>query len=440
MVIMTLFQLMSVPVFLKFWGVEMYGEWMALNTLTAYFQMTDIGLNTATGNSFTFNYLRKDFEKCNILINNNIFFIIAAFSLILIVVFFLGKLDIFINLFKFTDIENNDVNVCIFLLFLQVMIGTFNNLLNTFYTATSKYFRGIMIDNLIRISEYISLILGVILQFSIVSILILCISVKFFGLIFKYYDSNRFYKLQLSIRFLRKVELKEIFIPALSFFSFPVSNSLTFQGVTLLINFFLGSVAVVIFNTTRTLVNFCKATIDILHKSVWPEVSISYGNLNLVLLRKTHYRTILFSFLLAILTVILMVIVGPFLYVFWTKGTLVFDSVLFYLLLISLITNALWSASSVLLQATNNHKEFSVFYLFSSILAFLFTTFIVIRFNNITLIPISMLLVDFLLLWFVFKKALKISEDNLIQFKNGIFFEINDFIKFFSKINIIKIR
>jgi hypothetical protein len=52
--LMMMFQLLSVPVFLQYWGVNLYGEWLALISLTAYFQMTDIGLNTATANSFTF--------------------------------------------------------------------------------------------------------------------------------------------------------------------------------------------------------------------------------------------------------------------------------------------------------------------------------------------------------------------------------------------------
>ena len=103
--LMTLFQLLSVPIFLKFWGVELYGEWITLNTLTAYFQMTDVGLNTATGNSFTFHYVKGQLEKCTILINNNIFFIFSAFLTIFLFVVCLGKMGVFIHLFHFSLIQ-----------------------------------------------------------------------------------------------------------------------------------------------------------------------------------------------------------------------------------------------------------------------------------------------------------------------------------------------
>lgn len=429
--LMMLFQLLSVPIFLKYWGVELYGEWLTLNTLTAYFQMTDVGLNTATGNSFTFNYLRGQFEKCTILINNNIFFILSAFVIIFLLIVGLGEMGFFIRLFHFSLIESSVVNTCLLLLFFQVMVGTFNNLLNTFYTATNNYARGIMIDNLIRFSEYGFLVIGVVSGISIVYILVFGVFVKLVGLVYKFIDSSRFYQLSLGFHFLRKTELKEIFLPAISFFSFPVANSLSFQGVTLLINFFLGSASVVVFNTTRTLVNFSKSTIDILHKSVWPEISISYGKVDLFKLRQIHYRTMGCSILLAIGTTLILFFTGDFLYTTWTKGAVKFDLILFTLLLLALVTNTIWSSSAVLLQATNNHKNFSLFYLFTAILIFLTSLLILTTIKQVQYIPISMLFVDILLMTYVIKKALLITEDSFSHFFAGTLSSIRAVFKSF---------
>lgn len=427
--LMTLFQLLSVPIFLKYWGVELYGEWIALNTLTAYFQMTDVGLNTATGNSFTFNYVRGQLDKCTILINNNIFFILIAFIVILLVVLGLGELGFFVRLFRFSLIGPSIVNGCLLLLFLQVMIGTFNNLLNTFYTATNHYARGIMIDNVIRFAEYAILIIGVSSGISILYVLLLGVIVKLLGLIYKFIDSSRYYKLSLSIRYLRVAELKEIFLPAISFFSFPVANSLTFQGVTLLINFFLGSAAVVLFNTTRTLVNFCKSTIDILHKSVWPEISIIYGKQDLFKLRQIHYRTLAYSILLALSTTLILFFIGEYLYDIWTKGAVKFDLILFTLLLLALITNTIWSSSTVLLQATNNHKAFSLFYLLAAILVFIASFIFLVSIRDVKYIPISMIVVDFLLIWYVLRKVITITEDSISSFFSGVILSVLGVIK-----------
>ena len=45
---------------MKYWGIELYGEWIVLNALTAYFAMSDIGLNTVTTNEFSINYKQKN--------------------------------------------------------------------------------------------------------------------------------------------------------------------------------------------------------------------------------------------------------------------------------------------------------------------------------------------------------------------------------------------
>lgn len=422
---MMMFQLLSVPVFLQYWGVNLYGEWLALISLTAYFQMTDIGLNTATANSFTFCYVQGNYEKCNVLINNNIFFILLAFIVIFIIILIFGHFDFFYFLFKFSIIEHNVVNKCLLLLFSQVMIGTFNNLLNTIYIALDKYARGIMIDNIIRISEYTGLMLGVIFQLTVLKILIVGVFIKIVGLIFKYFDSQRYYKLTISQKFLRKAELREIFLPALSFFSYPLANSFSLQGVTLVVNFFLGSTSVVLFNTTRTLVNFSRSTIDILHKSIWPEISIAYGKLNMKKLRKIHCRTLIFTFILVLLTSIVLHFVGEYIYNAWTKNTLDFDKTLFNLLLLTLITNSIWSTSNVFLQATNNHKEFSLIYLLSSCLILGTTFLIVYTFNTISLIPMSMLIIDLFLFFYVIRKSFQITEDSYKGLKNSLLFEFN---------------
>lgn len=187
----------------------------------------------------------------------------------------------------------------------------------------------------------------------------------------------------------------------------------------------------VVFNTTRTLVNFSKSTIDILHKSVWPEISISYGKGDLFKLRQIHYRTIGYSILLAIITTLILFFCGDFLYTIWTKGTVKFDLILFTLLLLALVTNTIWSSSAVLLQATNNHKNFSLFYLFAAILIFVTSLLLLTTIKQVQYIPISMLFVDILLIGYVIKKALRITEDSFSHFFAGTVISVRTFFKSF---------
>ena len=431
MVIILFFQLISVPVFLKFWGVERYGEWIVLNTLTAYFQMTDVGLNTATGNSFTFHFVRNEKERCNILINNNILFILVAFLLIFLLLISLMANNFFLHLFNFKLISEKEINLGLILLFAQVFIGTLNNLLNTFYIASKNYARGIMIDNLIRASEYMTLIIGIISNVPVIFILTIILLVKFFGLIIKYIDSNKFWKLQLGFRYFNIEEFKAILLPAVSFFSFPIANSIIFQGITLLVNFMLGSVMVVMVNTTRTLVNFCKSITDIIHKSVWPELSLAFGLKDYALMRNLHRRTIFISLLISIFVSIILFFFASPIYLYWTKHKAVFMPGFFNLLLVSLVINILWSSSNVLLQATNNHKMFSLIYLFCSAGALVLAFIIIKLTNKVNLLPIAFIASDIVLFAYVFKVVLKITNDTLLNFWSCILEDVIHFSSIF---------
>src|ERR1700722_13658547 len=46
-------QLVTVPVFLRVWGAERYGEWILLSAIPSYLSMTDMGFGNAAGNEMT---------------------------------------------------------------------------------------------------------------------------------------------------------------------------------------------------------------------------------------------------------------------------------------------------------------------------------------------------------------------------------------------------
>ena len=46
-------QIVSVPVFIGFWGVDLYGEWLILSTIPAYLVMSDIGFASVAANEMT---------------------------------------------------------------------------------------------------------------------------------------------------------------------------------------------------------------------------------------------------------------------------------------------------------------------------------------------------------------------------------------------------
>src|SRR6202035_420147 len=58
----TFIQLIQVPVFLHFWSVPLYGEWMVVNSIPAYLSFSTVGFGTVAGNERTMLVARDDRE------------------------------------------------------------------------------------------------------------------------------------------------------------------------------------------------------------------------------------------------------------------------------------------------------------------------------------------------------------------------------------------
>jgi len=56
--------LLLVPLFLSRWSSGVYGDWMALSAVVAYFGVTDLGVNSAAGNTMMAAYARGDGLLC----------------------------------------------------------------------------------------------------------------------------------------------------------------------------------------------------------------------------------------------------------------------------------------------------------------------------------------------------------------------------------------
>lgn len=407
------YQVLSVPVFLHFWGPQLFGEWITLNAITAYFQISDIGLNTATANSVTFSHANNDYHRCNVLLNNNIIFVFATFALLSLLLVVLIQLDVLADLFRFEVMSTEAMKVGLMLLFAQIFVGTLNNLLTAVFRATDNFARGVMIDNAIRFSEYSVLLLGVATGLSLPVILLLGLAVKLVGLVIKYRDSRRVYKFPVGVSYFSYTELKRMLVPAVSFFLFPLANSIAFQGPVVLLNFFMGSVEVVVFSTTRTLVNFVRSIIDILQRSVWPPMSLAYGRNDAASLKRLHRGTVVSSLAVVIGMSAFLLVVGEQVYTLWTRRQADYDSTLFVLFLLTLVAGTLWSSSAVVLQATNNHVRLAILSLGTAVSS-LGLSYVVLRYlNDMSYLPLALLVGELVIVAYVLKRSLSLTGDSL---------------------------
>ena len=65
-------QIVLVPFYIIYWGNDLYGDWIVLSALTAFFGMSDIGLNSVIQNRFSIKYAQNSFKECSSLLVHTI--------------------------------------------------------------------------------------------------------------------------------------------------------------------------------------------------------------------------------------------------------------------------------------------------------------------------------------------------------------------------------
>ncbi len=406
--IIFLYQIISVPVFLKYWGVNLYGEWILLTSFAAYLAISDLGLNTVTSNEFSILFERKEYKKCLVLFNNNLFVIIILFSIVFIII---GLTEFFFpvaRIIGFKMLSNKTVNIGLLIITFNVLMGMISHLFNGIYRSSHAYARGLLIDNIVLIFEYASILILIMIRLNVVFIILFIPVSRTVGLIYKVLDTRQYFSVKINFTYFSWIELKRILGPSIAFLSFPAGNAVIIQGFILLINSLLGSANVVLFSTTRTLINTIKKGTTIMFNSFWPEFSLAYGRGDKKFMKKIYQFFFGINIYYGISAIVILIFFGKEIFLLWTKHQLEFNNILFYLFLLSTLTNFSWFPGSMVLIATNKHVKYAYLYLFSTIAGMIFAYSLVKFTNTITYLPLSLILVDSILIPHVFRKALKI--------------------------------
>ena len=64
-------QIALIPLFLIFWDINTYSDWIILTAISSFFAMSDIGLNSVTINRFVIKHTEGNLVECRSLLTNN---------------------------------------------------------------------------------------------------------------------------------------------------------------------------------------------------------------------------------------------------------------------------------------------------------------------------------------------------------------------------------
>ena len=177
------------------------------------------------------------------------------------------------------------------------------------------------------------------------------------------------------------------------FMAFSLGNAFYFQGLTILTGRMLGPVAVVTFNTTRTMTRVMVQFVTMIKHSVWPEFSYLYGARDLVKARKLNGLAFEITWVSALIFAGVLYFLSPWIMSTWTHGKMAVGHQLLLLFLVGAVLQSLWFVCSGLLMGTNEHSRLGRWYLGSTALS-LVAAIPLIHFLGIAGLPWAMIICD----------------------------------------------
>ncbi len=408
------FQLVSVPIFLKYWGTDLYGQWIVLTSISAYFSIADFGLGTACSNEFIFEYVKNHFEKCRQIFVTNLFFTIGVFIAFFTLIYLLNLFLDFKSILNITRFSSKELFFGITATLTHVFLGMISGLYNIIYRARQNYSKAVMLDNYVRFFEFLSILFGVAFELNLITILFILLFPRLVIVFYKRQKTSNVFHVPIAIKYFRLSILKRLLYPSFGFLTFPLGDAIQVQGITFLINSFLGSSYVVIFNTARTLFNFLKSGLVLIKMSVWPELAFSAANNNIENTKKIYYHTLGLSFYVTIFSILFLLIFGEKIYLLWVTNESFYNRGLFNSFLVAIFFNTIWYTGSIMIFVLNKHFKLSLLYFIGSFISLIFAIYLLSNPLNFYLIPYVFIGLDFILIYYVFNQTYKILGDKIL--------------------------
>lgn len=362
--------LVLAPLFLKHWPALVYGEWVALSSLTSYLSTLDLGMNAAVSNRLLSAYTRKDYDEYRRSQHSAaVFYLSLAVggSLVMGLAVWLLPVTSWAGV---TRAAVPDAPWIIWLLSLQVLWMMPIGLLGNFYSTIADPARSKWTNNAKAAGTLLVTLIGLQLSCRMRTLALLQLLPLVAVAIYVLSDMRRrFPQFLPRLTQANRAVMRELLKPSLMFALIMVAMSLTQQGSVLVVSSIFGGIAVAVFSTARTLTNVAMQTVRMIGSTAWPDLTILYAQNDFVRLRQLNRLVVTASMTLCIGIASALWFEGSSVVDVWLHHKIHVDPLFFRLLLLYMVLQSPWLANSNVTAAINRHQKQSWSYLASGLLA-----------------------------------------------------------------------
>jgi O-antigen/teichoic acid export membrane protein len=319
-------------------------------------------------------------------------------------------------------ISTSDARLIVLLLGLAVLLGMQETLFQAAFRCVGKYPLGTMAKSLVVLGAFLSTMVGVGLHQSPVVVTVLYVAANALGVFALWILLRREVPwIRFGIRHAQWAVIRRLAGPALSFMALPLVNALNLQGILVVIGWVMGPIAVVTFNTARTISRSAAQGMNLINNSIWPEMSAAFGVGAMDIARMLHRRACQISLVLCLGITFGVAVLGDWIWRIWTVGKVPTDPVLLYIMLLQMVVSAFWFTSSVVPLAINQHQKMARAMLIATCLA-LVLAWLLMHVSTLGLrgAAIALVLEDLFAATYILRDSLRLLGDNLGDFARSM--------------------
>ncbi len=354
-------QVAGVPLYLHFWGVALYGEWLVAIALQSWFLMVDLGYSATAVNKTAMRAARGDVAGAR-----------AAFqsAWVLVTGVSLGAAAAAIALLGFAPLAAwlglatlGDDGIVLPLLVAQALAHLQSGLFGAGLTAAGHYGLLALMLALTRAVGFALAALAIVLGGGPGEAALALALAELAGFVCIAALARRYSPwLRPGLAEASIADMRRLAPPSLGLAVLALGNALVIQGPVVVIGATLGPAAAAVFTTLRLLARAPVQLAGVLFATLRVEATFAHGRGERGRLRQLNTQAVQFAVWWGAAALLALLAIGPQATALWTGGEIVVRQPLFALLLAAAVATLLWTAAGTALMAANHSQHIAMAY------------------------------------------------------------------------------
>ena len=368
--------LIFVPLFLTFWKLDIYADWVLISTIPSILTISQFGLNSYGSNMIVIAYRQNKKNKANFVFQNVIYFTSIFIVTLGLILLLLNYIFDFHKIFDIASVKKNEFHLVLIFIVLKYLLLSNSNFLAALFKINHKFHLFIYLQSIFLITELILIAFTLFLGGQILEVSFVGFINSMIYLITSYFVIKReFIWLQIiNFKNINFSYIKKIFYPSISFMVGDTSKAILAQGTIIFLNLFSNDLLLILYNSIRLIINGSRQLISILTISFQSEITIDYAKKNLKKISNKFKFISKYNLYISSIIAIVLILFLKEPFIIWTKGNVAWNFYFFILFLVASYIEWLSIPFTAIPQSINKIEMLNKSFIFSLVIYFVILT------------------------------------------------------------------